>query len=77
VSSVIGGPGTFTPGTPISNSGFAIGLFVGAVVGAVIYNAMAGIGPATAIIMGAIVTVGALALAINLLSGFTLKGEPA
>jgi ABC-2 type transport system permease protein len=131
--SVIGGPGTFTPGTPISNSGFAIGLFVGAVVGAVIYNAifvmvsaattraiavgllyvlvwetllsnfvsgvrllsvshyslgianaiahdnslMAGIGPATAIIMGAIVTVGALALAINLLSGFTLKGEPA
>jgi len=133
VSSVIGGPGTFTPGTPISNSGFAIGLFVGAVVGAVIYNAifvmvsaattraiavgllyvlvwetllsnfvsgvrllsvshyslgianaiahdnslMAGIGPATAVIMGAIVTVGALAVAINLLSGFTLKGEPA
>jgi ABC-2 type transport system permease protein len=133
-SSVVGGgPGAFSAGTPISNSGFAIGLFVGAVVGAVIYNAifvmvsaattraiavgllyvlvwetllsnfvsgvrllsvshyslgianaiahdnslMAGIAPATAIIMGAIVTVGALALAINLLSGFTLKGEPA
>jgi len=132
-SSVVGGPGTFTPGTPVSNSGFAIGLFVGALVAAVIYNAifvmvsaattraiavgllyvlvwetllsnfvsgarllsvshyslgianaiahdsslMAGLNPATAIIMGSIVTVGALALAINLLSGFTLKGEPA
>ena len=129
-----GGPGSpLTAGALIGNSGFAIGLFVGAVVGAVIYNAifimvsaattraiavgllyvlvwetllsnfvsgvrllsvshyslgianaiahdnslMAGIAPATAIIMGAIVTVGALALAINLLSGFTLKGEPA
>ena len=38
---------------------------------------MAGLNLGTAIIMGAIVTVGALALAINLLSGFTLKGEPA
>jgi ABC-2 type transport system permease protein len=129
-----GGPGSpFTPGALVSNSGFAIGLFVGAVVGAVIYNAifvmvsaattraiavgllyvlvwetllanfvsgvrllsvshyslgiangiahdsslMAGIAVPTAVILGAIVTVGALALAINLLSGFTLKGEPA
>ncbi len=31
----------------------------------------------TSVVMGAIVTVGALVLAINLLSGFTLKGEPA
>ena len=129
-----GGPGGIvTAGAAISNSGFAIGLFVGAVVGAVIYNAifvmvsaattraiavgllyvlvwetllsnfvsgvrllsvshyslgianaiahdsalMAGLAPATSVIMGAIVTVGALVLAINLLSGFTLKGEPA
>ena len=34
------GPGTFIPGTAISDSRFAIGLFVGAVVGAVIYNAI-------------------------------------
>jgi ABC-2 type transport system permease protein len=125
--------GIITAGGAISNSGFAIGLFVGAVVGAVVYNAifvmvsaattraiavgllyvlvwetllsnfvsgvrllsvshyslgiansiahdsalMAGLAPATSVIMGAIVTVGALVLAINLLSGFTLKGEPA
>jgi ABC-2 type transport system permease protein len=127
------GPVSVTPGAVINSTEFAVGLFVGALVCAVIYNAifvmvsaattraiavgllyvlvwetllsnfvsgvrllsvshyslgianaiahdnslMAGIGPATAIIMGAIVTVGALALAINLLSGFTLKGEPA
>ena len=38
---------------------------------------MAGLAVPTSVIMGAIVTVGALALAVNLLSGFTLKGEPA
>src|SRR5579859_1465673 len=38
---------------------------------------MAGIAVPTAIIMGAIVTVLALALGANLLSSFTLKGEPA
>jgi len=32
---------------------------------------------AVSIVMGAIVTVLALVLAINLLSSFTLKGEPA
>ena len=31
----------------------------------------------TSVIMGALVTVAALALAVNLLSSFTLKGEPA
>jgi ABC-2 type transport system permease protein len=127
------GPPIFTPGTPISTSNFALGLFVGAVVGAVIYNAIfvmisaattraiavgllyvliweavlanfvsgarllsvshyalgiangiahdatlnAGLTVAVSVVMGAIVTVAALALAINLLSGFTLKGEPA
>jgi ABC-2 type transport system permease protein len=37
----------------------------------------AGLGVATSVIMGVIVTVIALALAVNLLSSFTLKGEPA
>jgi ABC-2 type transport system permease protein len=34
------GPSTFIPGTPVSDSKFAIGLFVGALVGSVIYNAL-------------------------------------
>ena len=34
------GPNTFIQGTPISDGKFALGLFVGAVVGAVIYNAI-------------------------------------
>ena len=122
-----------TPATLINNGDFAIGLFVGALVGAVIYNAIfvmvsaattraiavgllyvliweallsnvvsgarllsvshyslgiangiahdttldAGLSVATSVIMGTIVTVAALALAIRLLSSFTLKGEPA
>ena len=37
----------------------------------------AGLSLATSVILGAIVTVGALVLAVNLLSGFTIKGEPA
>jgi len=37
----------------------------------------AGLSVAVSIVMGAIVTVLALVLAINLLSSFTLKGEPA
>jgi len=37
----------------------------------------AGLSALTSVILGAIVTVGALALAVRLLSGFTLKGEPA
>jgi ABC-2 type transport system permease protein len=37
----------------------------------------AGLGVLTSVVMGAIVTVVALALAMNLLSSFTLKGEPA
>jgi ABC-2 type transport system permease protein len=37
----------------------------------------AGLSVPTSIILGAIVTVAALALAVNLLSAFTLKGEPA
>jgi ABC-2 type transport system permease protein len=37
----------------------------------------AGLAVPTSVIMGAIVTVAALALAVNLLSSFTLKGEPA
>jgi ABC-2 type transport system permease protein len=128
-----GGPPVFTPGAVVSTGGFALGLFVGAVVGAVIYNAIfimvsvattraiavgllyvliweallsnfvtgarvlsvshyslgiaqgiahdvslnAGLSVTTSVIMGAIVTVAALVLAVNLLSGFTLKGEPA
>jgi ABC-2 type transport system permease protein len=127
------GPARFVPGVAISDSKFAVGLFVGAVVGAVIYNAIfimvsaattraiavgllyvliwetllsnfvsgarllsvshyslgvanaiahdpalgAGLSLGTSVVMGAIVTAGALALAVNLLSGFTLKGEPA
>ncbi len=126
-------PPVFIPGTAISTSSFALGLFVGAVVGAVIYNAIfvmvsaattraiavgllyvliweavlsnfvsgarllsvshyalgiangiahdptldAGLSVPTSIVMGAIVTVLALVLAVNLLSSFTLKGEPA
>jgi hypothetical protein len=31
----------------------------------------------TSVVMGAIVTVAALAVAVKLLSGFTLKGDPA
>lgn len=127
------GPPVVTPGTLISNTSFAVGLFVGALVCAVIYNAIfvmvsaattraiavgllyvliweallsnfvsgarllsvshyglgiangiahdsslnAGLSVATSVVMGVIVTVAALALAVNLLSGFTLKGEPA
>jgi ABC-2 type transport system permease protein len=127
------GPPVFTPGTVVNNGDFALGLFVGALVGAVIYNAIfvmvsaattraiavgllyvliwealmsnfvsgarllsvshyalgiangiahdatldAGLNVATSVVMGAIVTVAALALAINLLSAFKLKGEPA
>ena len=37
----------------------------------------AGLGVLTSVVMGAIVTVAALALAMNLLSSFTLTGEPA
>jgi hypothetical protein len=37
----------------------------------------AGLGLLTSVVMGAIVTTVALALATNLLSSFTLKGEPA
>ena len=127
------GPPVFTPGAAISTSNFALGLFVGALVGAVIYNAIfvmvsaattraiavgllyvliweallsnfvsgarllsvshyclgiangiahdaslnAGLTVTVSVVMGAIVTVAALILAVNLLSGFTLKGEPA
>jgi ABC-2 type transport system permease protein len=128
-----GPPVVVAPATLINNTDFAIGLFVGALVGAVIYNAIfvmvsaattraiavgllyvliweavlsnfvsgarllsvshyalgiangiahdatldAGLTVAVSVVMGAIVTVAALALAIKLLSGFTLKGEPA
>jgi len=128
-----GSPPVFTPGAAINNTDFALGLFVGALVGAVIYNAIfvmvsaattraiavgllyvlvweallanfvsgarllsvshyclgiangiahdatlnAGLTVTVSVVMGAIVTVAALALAINLLSAFTLKGEPA
>jgi ABC-2 type transport system permease protein len=124
---------TFIPAAAVSTGDFALGLFVGAVAGAVIYNAIfvmvsvattraiavgllyvliweavlsnfvsgarllsvshyslgiaqgiahdttldAGLSVPTSVIMGAIVTVAALALAVNLLSAFTLKGEPA
>ncbi len=133
VTSVAGGAVTVIPGAPISTGNFALGLFVGALVGAVIYNAIfvmvsiattraiavgllyvliweallsnfvsgarllsvshyalgiangiahdptldAGLSVPTSIVMGAIVTVLALVLAVNLLSSFTLKGEPA
>ena len=133
VKVVPGGPPTVIPGAAISSSNFALGLFVGALVGAVIYNAIfvmvsaattraiavgllyvliweallsnfvsgarllsvghyslgiangiahdaslgAGLTVATSVIMGAIVTAAALVLAVNLLSSFTLKGEPA
>jgi ABC-2 type transport system permease protein len=127
------GPVTVTPATVVNSTHFAVGLFVGALVGAVIYNAIfvmvsvattraiavgllyvliweallsnvvsgarllsvshyslgiangiahdttlnAGLTVPVSIIMGAIVTVLALVLAVNLLSSFTLKGEPA
>ena len=121
------------PGRPINSADFAVGLFVGALACAVIYNAIfvmvsaattraiavgllyvliweallsnfvsgarllsvshyslgianaiahdtalnAGLTPTVSVVMGAIVTVAALGLAVNLLSAFTLKGEPA
>jgi ABC-2 type transport system permease protein len=127
------GPVTVTPATVIGNTSFAVGLFVGALVCAVIYNAIfvmvsaattraiavgllyvliweallsnfvsgarllsvshyglgiangiahdatlnAGLSVATSVVMGVIVTAAALVLAVNLLSSFTLKGEPA
>ena len=37
----------------------------------------AGLSVLTSVIMGAVVTVAALVLAVNLLASFTLKGEPA
>jgi ABC-2 type transport system permease protein len=126
-------PPVVIPGAVINNTDFAVGLFVGALVCAVIYNAIfimvsaattraiavgllyvliweallsnfvsgarllsvshyglgiangiahdtslnAGLSVATSVVMGAIVTVAALVLAVNLLSSFTLKGEPA
>ena len=128
-----GSPPMIIAGTPIDSSKFAIGLFVGALAGAVIYNALfvmvsvattraiavgllyvliwetllsnfvsgarllsishyslgiangfandpglnASLTVTTSVIMGAIVTVAALVLAVNLLSRFTLKGDPA
>jgi ABC-2 type transport system permease protein len=127
------GPPTFISGVPVNNTDFAVGLFVGALVASVIYNAIfvmvsaattraiavgllyvliweallsnfvsgarllsvshyslgiangiahdstlnAGLTATVSIVMGAIVTVLALVLAVNLLSSFTLKGEPA
>jgi ABC-2 type transport system permease protein len=127
------GPPTFIPGAVVNSTHFAVGLFVGALVCAVIYNAIfimvsvattraiavgllyvliweallsnfvsgarllsvghyglgiangiahdstlnAGLSVATSVVMGVIVTVAALVLAVNLLSSFTLKGEPA
>jgi ABC-2 type transport system permease protein len=126
-------PPTFVPGTLLNSTHFAVGLFVGALAGAVIYNAIfvmvsaattraiavgllyvliweallsnfvsgarllsvshyslgiangiahdsslnAGLTVTVSIVMGVIVTVLALILAVNLLSSFTLKGEPA
>ena len=128
-----GHPPVVVPGTVVNSTDFAVGLFVGALVGAVIYNAIfvmvsaattraiavgllyvliweallsnfvsgarllsishyslgiangiahdsslnAGLTVAVSIVMGVIVTVAALILAINLLSSFALKGEPA
>jgi ABC-2 type transport system permease protein len=128
-----GSPPVFTPGALVNNGDFALGLFVGALVGAVIYNAIfvmvsaattraiavgllyvliweavlanfvsgarllsvshyclgiangiahdatlnAGLTATVSVVMGAIVTVAALVLAVNLLSSFTLKGDPA
>jgi ABC-2 type transport system permease protein len=124
---------TVIQGQTISGSRFALGLFVGALVGSLIYNAIfvmvsvattraiavgllyvliwetllanfvsgarllsvshyglgiangiandpglnAGLSLVTSVVMGAIVTVAALAVAVNLLSSFTLKGDPA
>jgi ABC-2 type transport system permease protein len=128
-----GHPPVVIPGVPVNSTDFAVGLFVGALVGAVIYNAIfimvsvattraiavgllyvlvweallsnfvtgarvlsvghyslgiangiahdvslnAGLSVTTSVVMSAIVTVAALVLAVNLLSSFTLKGEPA
>jgi ABC-2 type transport system permease protein len=133
VTVTAGHPPVFVPGTVVNSTDFAVGLFVGALVGAVIYNAIfvmvsaattraiavgllyvliweallsnfvsgarllsishyslgiangiahdsslnAGLTVAVSIVMGVIVTVAALVLAINLLSSFALKGEPA
>jgi len=122
-----------TQGVAINGSRFALGLFVGALAGSLIYNAIfvmvsvattraiavgllyvliwetllanfvsgarllsvshyglgiangiandpglnAGLSVVTSVVMGAIVTVAALAVAVNLLSSFTLKGDPA
>jgi ABC-2 type transport system permease protein len=129
------GPGTIimTQGAAINGGRFALGLFVGALVGSLIYNAIfvmvsvattraiavgllyvliwetllanfvsgarllsvshyglgiangiandpgldAGLSVATSVVMGIIVTVAALAVAVHLLSSFTLKGDPA
>jgi len=127
------GPNTITPGALVNNTDFAVGLFVGALAGAVIYNAIfvmvsaattraiavgllyvliweallsnfvsgarllsvshyslgiangiahdsslnAGLTVGVSVVMGVIVTVVALVVAVNLLSSFTLKGEPA
>jgi ABC-2 type transport system permease protein len=127
------GPVVVTPAAVINSTHFAVGLFVGALVGAVIYNAVfimvsaattraiavgllyvliwevllsnfvsgarllsighyslgvanaiahdptlnAGLTVGVSVVMGAIVTVLALVVAVNLLSSFTLKGEPA
>jgi ABC-2 type transport system permease protein len=127
------GPGgSFVSETAVSGSKLALGLFVGALACAVIYNAVfvmvsvattraiavgllyvliweallsnfvsgarllsvshyglgiangfahdaaldAGLTVATSVVMGAIVTVAALVLAVNLLKSFTLKGDP-
>ena len=128
-----GAPPTVIPAAAVNSTGFAVGLFVGALAGAVIYNAIfvmvsaattraiavgllyvliweallsnfvsgarllsvshyslgiangithdtalnAGLTLTVSIVMGTVVTVAALALAINLLSAFALKGEPA
>src|ERR1700730_8387776 len=132
-STAPGNTGTFTGLVTVSSSKLAIGLFVGALACAVIYNAVfvmvsvatpraiavgllyvliwevllsnfvsgarllsvshyglgiangfahdsaldAGLTVVTSVVMGAIVTAAALALAVNLLTSSTLKGDPA
>src|SRR5579875_2393432 len=128
-----GSPPVVVPGAVVNSTDFAVGLFVGALAGAVIYNAIfimvsaattraiavgllyvliweallsnfvsgarllsvshyslgiangiahdvalgAGLTVLTSVVMGAVVTVAALVVAVNLLSSFTLKGDPA
>jgi ABC-2 type transport system permease protein len=75
VTHVLGGPTTVVPGTVVNGTDFAVGLFVGALVGSVIYNAifiMVSVATTRAIAVGLLYVLVWEALLSNFVSGARL-----